>query len=90
MGLPKGRTNNKLGRPKGTPNKITAELREQFKQLLENNLDKMQNDIDQLDSKDRLKVMLELSKFVIPTLKATEFKQDIGHTIEPTIFQFKD
>ena len=90
MGLPKGHTNNKLGRPKGTPNKITAELREQFKQLLENNLDKMQNDIDQLDPKDRLKVMLELSKFVIPTLKATEFKQDIGHTIEPIIFQFKD
>jgi len=78
------------GRNAGTPNKVTSEVREQFQHLLENNIDKMQNDIEQLEPKDRLKVMLELSKFVIPTLKATEFKQDIGHTIEPIIFQFKD
>ena len=78
------------GRKAGTPNKVTSEVREQFQHLLENNIDKMQNDIEQLEPKDRLKVMIELSKFVIPTLKATEFKQDIGHTIEPIIFQFKD
>jgi len=72
------------------PNKLTSEIREQIQHLLENNLDKMQSDIDQLEPKDRLKVLLELSRFVIPTLKATEFKQDLGHTIEPIIFQFND
>ncbi len=28
MGLQKGKTNNRNGRPKGTPNKVTGELRE--------------------------------------------------------------
>jgi hypothetical protein len=32
----------------------------------------MQHDIIALEPKDRLKVLLELAKFVIPTLKATE------------------
>jgi len=78
------------GRFAGTPNKVTSEVRDQFKQLLENNIAQMQKDIDQLKPKDRISVLLDLAKFVIPTLKATEFKQDFGHTIEPIIFQFKD
>jgi len=85
MGLPKGRTNNKTGRPKGTPNKLTTELREQFTQLLENNLDKMQIDIDQLEPKDRVKVLLELSKFVIPVLRATEITTDLNDRFQPIV-----
>ncbi|MEH6746395.1 MAG: hypothetical protein V7670_06125 [Maribacter arcticus] len=39
----------------------------------------MQDDIIALEPKDRLKVLLELAKFVIPTLKATELstKEDL-------------
>lgn len=72
MGLPKGRTNNKAGRPAGTPNKTTKELREKFTDLLEANFDKLQKDIDKLEPKDRIKTMLELSKFILPQLRATE------------------
>jgi len=72
MGLPKGRTNNIAGRPKGTANKVTNELREKFTQLLEANFEKLQTDIDALEPKDRIKTILELSKFVLPTLKSTD------------------
>lgn len=60
------------GRDKGTLNKTTAELREKFTLLIESNFDKLQTDIDLLEPKDRIKTILELTKFVIPTLKATD------------------
>ena len=69
------------GRAKGAQNKTTAELRGHFNSLLDNNFSKLQNDIDQLDPKDRIKTILELAKFVLPTLKATELttnKPDFG------------
>lgn len=60
------------GREAGTPNKITAEIREKFTLLVDNNLNRLQDDIDKLEPRDRLKMIIELSKFVLPTLKSTE------------------
>lgn len=65
------------GRTIGTPNQTTAEVREKFSLLLENNFDKIQSDIDLLEPKDRIKTILELAKFVIPVLRSTEI---IGET----------
>ena len=59
----------------GTPNRATKAVRESFKELLETNLTNIQEDITALEPKDRLKVLLELAKFVIPTLKATALTQ---------------
>jgi hypothetical protein len=64
------------GRSKGTPNKNTTELREKFTLLLENNFNKLQTDIDLLEPKDRVKTLLDVAKFVVPTLKAIEVKND--------------
>jgi hypothetical protein len=64
------------GRTKGTPNKATAELRERFTSLLESNFDTIQSDLNTLEPKDRIKTLLEISKFVIPTLTAVENKID--------------
>jgi hypothetical protein len=60
------------GRTKGTPNKATAELRERFTSLLESNFDTIQNDLNSLEPKERIKTLLDISKFVIPTLKAVD------------------
>lgn len=64
------------GRKTGTPNTTTKELREKFTLLLENNFSKLQSDIDELEPKDRVKTLLEISKFVIPTLRSTELTTD--------------
>jgi len=64
------------GRKKGTPNKTTQEIRDKFSLLLSNNIDTLQNDINQLEPKDRIKTLIDISKFVIPTLKATELKMN--------------
>jgi hypothetical protein len=57
---------------KGVPNKTTKEIREIFQLLLENNLEKIQDDLDQMAPEIRVKAILNLAKFVLPTLKATE------------------
>jgi len=60
------------GRTKGTPNKTTAQIRNEFQILISNNIEALQNDIEALEPKERIKTIIELSKFVLPTLKAIE------------------
>jgi hypothetical protein len=71
-------TINLNGRPKGSKNIATAEIRERFNLLVENNIDKLQKDISSLEPFQRIKVIIELSKFILPTLKSV----DIAGTIE--------
>jgi hypothetical protein len=73
------------GRTAGTLNKNTSELRERFALLIENNFDKLQNDIDLLEPKDRIKVILELAKFVVPTLKAIELSTGNENGFNPIV-----
>ena len=80
-------TPNREGRKPGTPNKATADIRQSFKLLIENNLSKLQSDLDGLEPFARLKVIIELSKFVLPTLRSTELStvQDGFNPITVTI-----
>lgn len=70
----------------GVPNRATAEVREYFKLLIQGNLERMQSDLDSLEPKDRLQIILQLSKFVLPQLQAVGIndlrdKQDLVPTI---------
>jgi hypothetical protein len=70
------------GRTKGTPNKTTSEIREHYQSLITSNLDLLDNDLKALEPVQRLKMIIELSKFVLPTLKATDLTvnevEDLG------------
>lgn len=77
------------GRTKGTPNRVTAEIREKFTLLIDNNLNRLQDDIDTLDPRDRLRIIIELSKFVLPTLKSTELTET-KDIFQPIIINFDD
>jgi hypothetical protein len=63
------------GRSKGTPNRTTAEMREMFKDLINDNFDKIRTDLADLEPKERIRILLEMTKFVLPTLRATEIKE---------------
>jgi len=76
MGLKKGTTNNPNGRPTGTPNKITMDLRQKIQEILENNWLTVQSDIKALEPKDRLIFIEKLLKYVLPTLQATSLNVD--------------
>ncbi|TXF75925.1 DUF5681 domain-containing protein [Chryseobacterium sp.] len=69
----KGISGNPNGRPKGSKNKKTESIRETFIDFVEKNLDRLQEDFDSLDAKDRFKYLFEMTKFFLPSLKAVEF-----------------
>jgi hypothetical protein len=63
------------GRSKGTPNKTTAQIRNEFQLLISNNIETLQKDIDLLEPKDRIKTIIEFSKFILPTLRGVEVNE---------------
>ena len=76
------------GRPKGSSNKATSKVRDSFTKLLEDNLEQLKDDFKDLDPKDRIKLFLDLSKYVIPQLKQTDVKLDGEMSIND--FNIKD
>lgn len=60
------------GRTKNTPNKVTADTRQKFQKLLDNNIEQLDQDLKELEPKDRINAVLQLAKFCVPTLKAVE------------------
>jgi hypothetical protein len=81
MGLPKGRTNNKAGRPIGSTNKDVKELREFISEFISGNLSTIQQDFDKLESpKDRLMFIERLFQYTLPKLQAQSI--EVGTPIE--------
>lgn len=78
------------GRTLGTKNKTTKEIRETFKNLLESNLEQIQNDLNELEPKDRVLFLLKLTSFVIPTLRSVEVNEMNVKDIEPVIVQIHE
>jgi len=78
MGLPKGRTNNKAGRPPGTRNLTTKQAKEVLNGILKQNFTpaKVNRDLKQLEPRQRLEVLTKLLSYVLP--RPTEGSLNIG------------
>ena len=76
MPFEKGDPNiNRNGRPKGSPNKITEELREAFALVLENklpDLERLLNQVAHEDPAKAIELMLKLSNRFLPELSRQE------------------
>ena len=64
--MKKGQTNNPNGRPKGTPNKTTTDLRKWLDELLSKNVSVMENDLAMLEPKERLTILERFMQYTIP------------------------
>jgi len=76
-----------VGRKAGVPNKTTAQVREALHNLLNENLERMRDDLNRMPPAMRVKLLLEMAKFVIPTYKAVDITSGgdaiTGRSIHP-------
>jgi hypothetical protein len=54
------------GRKKGTPNKVSSDLRNRIKLFLDNNFEQLEKDISELQPADRVRFLIKLMEFVVP------------------------
>lgn len=88
-----GESGNPKGKPKGAENKLTKEIRAKIGLILNNNIDKVQSDLDKLEPKDRLNILLQLVKYVTPQLKAIEVDttiQDNNNRFNPIVIEYNN
>ena len=64
----------KLSSRKGVPNRTTQQVRKAFQLIIDDNLEQMQSDLDALQPKDRLRFIIDLSKFILPQLQAVSIE----------------
>jgi hypothetical protein len=65
------------GKPKGAKNKSTLIIRERIQSLFDDNFDKIQEDLESLEAKDRLKFLTDLMPYLMPKLQSTTYSQKI-------------
>jgi 23S rRNA C2498 (ribose-2'-O)-methylase RlmM len=71
------------GRQKGTPNRLTKEIRNLLKDILFNQLEGIEDQLNQLQPKDRIEAIIKLCNFVLPKV------QQVNHDLnEPTTWEW--
>jgi predicted component of type VI protein secretion system len=76
MPFEKGNSGNPEGRPKGTNNKLSKQLRETINDFLETNFETVINDFEKLTPKERLKFYCELLQYGLPKLQAVQMETE--------------
>tara|TARA_B110000003_G_scaffold260498_1_gene281372 strand:- start:134 stop:373 length:240 start_codon:yes stop_codon:yes gene_type:complete len=68
------------GRKKGTPNKMTKELRSTLKDVLFHEIEEIEDRLDLLDPKDRLELLIKLMPYALP--KVTSISHKINEPLD--------
>lgn len=78
MGLKKGQTNNKNGRPAGTKNKVNSETKNWIKEIIDGSREQFLIDLKSVDPEKRLLIIEKLMKYVVPSLSAVSVEAQIS------------
>ena len=70
---------NRDGRPKGSKNKVSYDLREQINNFLENNFEKVKEDFLKLEPKERIKFYIDFMSYAVPKLQSVEIENTINN-----------
>lgn len=64
------------GRVKGTPNRVTKELRETLKGIVASELESLPTTLNQLTQKERLEMVIKLLPFCLPKVSSIDGSYD--------------
>ena len=73
MAHKKGHTNNPKGRPTGTPNKSTQELRSFILAFIEKNTENLQDEFDKLEGSEKFRVIEKFIQYILPKYSSVGF-----------------
>lgn len=90
MPFKKGISGNYKGRPKGSRNKVDAQVKKSFEDLLHYNLKDLQEDLNNMDKKDKWNVLMRISDKVLPNLKSVESQVSVEANKPEWIDDLKD
>jgi len=90
MKFQKGQSGNLAGRPRGSQNKSTVQIRAFFQRLLEDNQQQIIEDLASVEPRDRLKFLVELTSFVIPRQTAASIQADVQTDTRISLYQQLD
>lgn len=79
MAQKKGQTGNPNGRPKGTPNKVTIEMKTWLAGLIDKNRRQIEKDLKKLEPKDRLVILERLMQYTVPKMQAVTAQIDLNN-----------
>ena len=79
---------NRQGRKKGSLNKSTQIIRNQFQMLVEDNIETLQNDLDSMTPQQRFQAISNLAKFILPTLNSIDLTSELGNSFKPIEIHF--
>lgn len=85
----KGKSGNPTGRPKGSKNLATEDIRFNVGQFVTNNLPNIQTEYDSLEAKDKLDFISKLLGFVLPKLQAVQMDAQI-ELANPIVLNIND
>lgn len=71
MAQQKGHTGNPNGRPKGTPNKVTTDLRAWVNDILSNGKERFNEYLEQLPPDEYIRTFTTLLNYVLPKMAST-------------------
>lgn len=87
--IKKGEVRNPNGRPKGSTNKATTQLREMITKLVEREFDNVDTLLLQLEPKERAKFLTDLLKYAVPALSSINMEATVDQRITQIEVKYK-